>query len=119
MNLLIAERMRCRTNSPLCLLAAFALCIVALTGCSEPDVDGLAQEYCDYFENATDMDFEQKQETITALDRRLIEKNVRQGRMRTALRQTCPDVIARSDVEMMGIMGQDLLEMQEQLRELR
>ena len=97
--------------------ALFCGAMVAAS-CADPDIDGLAQEYCEYFANAEEMSFEQKQKVITALDRRLIEKNVRQGRMRSALQQACPAVLAHAQVELMGIMGQDLREMQKQMREL-
>lgn len=91
---------------------------VLLVACAEPEIDRLVQEYCAYFASAPEMTFEEQQKTITELDKRLIGKSVRQGRMLSALRQACPGVIARTEVEMMGIMGRDLQQMQREMREL-
>jgi hypothetical protein len=64
------------------------------------------------------MEFDKKSEVITALDRRLLDMDVGQGRMLTELRLACPAVIARTEAQMMGIMGEKLAQMQREMYEL-
>ncbi|GEM_PF-2090006 len=100
------------------LLGAGAL-LIGVSGCTDGEVDRLAAAYCDYMRNAEQMSLAEQQEAITALDERYLETGIQEGTLRVAIQRRCPRVIAEHDVRLMGVLGDTLGEMREDLQELR
>ncbi|ABM62347.1 hypothetical protein [Halorhodospira halophila] len=90
-----------------------------IAGCGGGDAGTLAADYCDYIRHADDMSFEEQQETITALDERYQRKGIRESSIRVAIQRECPDALAEHDVRMLGLLGETLREMRDELQELR
>ncbi len=96
-----------------------AVALLGAAGCSSEDPAGLAADYCDYMRQAPEMSFQEQQQAITELDQRLMDQGYRLGRMRAAIQRECPRVVAEHDVELMGILGDSLGEMREDLQRMQ
>ncbi len=65
------------------------------------------------------MAFEERQEAIIELDRRLEEEGVRRSSLRAAMQRRCSDAILEHDGRMMGLLGEELREMREDIEQMR
>ncbi len=90
-----------------------------VVGCSSGAADRIAEDYCDYIREAEEMDFEQRQEAITDLDRRLLESEIPQDRVRASIRRQCPRALVDHEGRMLGVLGRELKEMRREIEELR
>ena len=108
---------RGRRAGPGGLAAAGALLVLA--GCSGGGAEQLAEDYCEYLRAADGMAFEQRQEAIIELDRRLEEEGVRRSSLRAAMQRRCSAAILEHDGRMMGLLGEELREMREDIEQMR